>query len=73
MTVSSPPIEHTASGELFRWFAEEIQPHEPALRAYLHGRFPTLRDLDDIVQDTYARLLRAKESGSIRHPKALLT
>lgn len=70
--MSIHPVEHTTSGELFRWFAEEIQPHEPALRAYLHGRFPSLRDQDDIVQDTYARLLRAKETGSIRHPKAFL-
>ena len=60
------PIETT------RWFAEEVQPYEPALRAYLHGRFPSLVDQDDIVQDTYARLLRARAAGTIRHPKAFL-
>lgn len=49
-----------------------MQPYEPALRAYLHGRFPSLQDQDDIVQDTYARLLRAKAAGTIRHPKAFL-
>jgi RNA polymerase sigma factor (sigma-70 family) len=51
------------SSEHARWFTEEIQPHEPALRAYLRGRFPTLRDVDDQIQDTYARLFRARESG----------
>ena len=61
-----PALEHT------RWFAEEVQPFEPALRAYLHGRFPALVDQDDIVQDTYARLLRARAAGTIRHPKAFL-
>jgi len=55
-----------------QWFAEEVQPYESALRAYLHGRFPTLQDQDDIVQDTYARLLRARAAGTIRHPKAFL-
>lgn len=55
-----------------RWFAEEVQPYEPALRAYLQGRFPALKDQDDIVQDAYARLLRARAAGTIRHPKALL-
>lgn len=55
-----------------KWFAEEVQPYEPALRAYLHGRFPALQDQDDIVQDTYARLLRARAAGNIRHPKAFL-
>jgi RNA polymerase sigma factor (sigma-70 family) len=71
-TVFPQTVDQTASGELFRWFADEIQPHEPALRAYLRCRFPSLRDQDDIVQDTYARLLRAKESRNIRHPKAFL-
>jgi RNA polymerase sigma factor (sigma-70 family) len=46
-----------------RWFSEEVQPHEPALRAYLRVRFPTLHDVDDQIQETYARLLRARESG----------
>jgi RNA polymerase sigma-70 factor (ECF subfamily) len=55
-----------------RWFTEQVQPYEPALRAYLHGRFPSLEDQDDIVQDTYARLLRAHAAGTIRHPKAFL-
>lgn len=32
-----------------RWFFEEVQPHEPKLRAYLRHRFPTLTDVDDIV------------------------
>jgi len=55
-----------------RWFAEEVQPHESALRAYLQARFPTLGDHDDIVQDTYTRLLSAKANGGVRYPKAFL-
>ncbi len=57
---------------LARWFAEEVQPHEPALRAWLRGRFPTLADTDDLVQESYARLLRARETGSIACAKAFL-
>jgi len=57
--VSSPEKDSEAA----RWFAGEIQPHEPHLRAYLRSRFPTLFDIDDIVQETYARLFRAKISG----------
>jgi RNA polymerase sigma-70 factor (ECF subfamily) len=68
------PVPNQASSALAhsQWFAEEVQPYEPALRAYLHGRFPSLQDQDDIVQDTYARLLRAHAAGTIRHPKAFL-
>ena len=49
--------------ETARWFTDEIQPHEPHLRAYLRGRFPTLHDIDDLVQETYVRLFRAKNEG----------
>lgn len=46
-----------------RWFAEEVQPHEGKLRAYLQHRFPTIGDVDDIVQETYARLFRERQAG----------
>lgn len=58
--------------EFFRWFAEEVQPHEAALRAWLRGRFPDLKDIDDVVQESYTRLLRARETGSIACPRAFL-
>ena len=57
---------------LSRWFTEKVQPHEPALRAYLQARFPTLAEHDDIVQETYSRLLRAQGNGGVRYPKAFL-
>lgn len=55
-----------------RWFAVEVQPHEPALRSYLQSRFPLLRDLDDVIQETYIRLLRERAAGRIRHVRALM-
>lgn len=58
--------------EQTRWFAEEVQPHEPALRAYLLSRFPSLNDHDDVVQETYTRLLRAQAAGNVRFAKAFL-
>lgn len=58
--------------ELARWFAEEIQPHEPKLRAWLSARFPTLTDIDDLVQETYLRLWRARDTGKVIHGKAYL-
>jgi RNA polymerase sigma-70 factor (ECF subfamily) len=58
--------------QLGRWFAEEVLPHEPALRGWLRNRFPTLADADDLVQESYSRLLRARETGSIACAKAFL-
>ena len=61
-----------SSTEQARWFSEHVQPHEPALRAYLSKRFPTLPDHDDLVQETYARLLRVGDPDRLVHPKAFL-
>ncbi len=58
--------------EQSRWFTEEVQPHESSLRAWLHHRFPSLPDIDDIVQESYARLIRAKQAGPISYAKAFL-
>ncbi|MBI4625937.1 MAG: sigma-70 family RNA polymerase sigma factor [Verrucomicrobia bacterium] len=75
----SEQSESTNSGQarwpalsLSKWFAEEVQPHEPALRAYLQARFPSLSDHDDIVQESYVRLLRAQAAGHVRYAKAFL-
>lgn len=42
------------------------------LRAWLASRFPSGFDLDDIVQESFVRILRARENGEIRSPKAFL-
>jgi RNA polymerase sigma-70 factor (ECF subfamily) len=55
-----------------RWFAEEVQPHEPALRAYLRSRFPDVTDVDDLVQESYVRVLNAQKAGPIASAKAYL-
>jgi len=49
-----------------------VKPHESALRAYLRSLFPSLTDLDDLVQESYARLLRAREKGKVKYVKAFL-
>ncbi|MEO6243831.1 MAG: sigma-70 family RNA polymerase sigma factor [Opitutaceae bacterium] len=58
--------------ETDRWFAEQVLPHEPMLRAWLRGRFPSLADPDDLVQETYARVLAARRSAPIGSAKAFL-
>ena len=57
--------------ETARWFAEYVQPHERSLRGYLHGMVGPA-DIDDIVQETYRHLLRARERGAIESPRGLL-
>lgn len=58
--------------ELARWFAEEVLPHEAALRGWLTARFPSIGDVDDLVQEAYSRLLRTRKTGSIACARAFL-
>lgn len=57
---------------LAQWFAEKVQPHEPLLRAYLQKQFPTLSDVDDVVQESHLRLLKAREYSAIASVKSYL-
>lgn len=63
----SPPDPEQA-----RWFVDEVLPHEAKLRAWIRVRFPGVTDPDDLVQESYTRLLRARGSGPIANPKAFL-
>lgn len=63
---------NTPEFNLSRWFAEEVLPHEPALRAYLRSHFPSLSDIDDLVQETYLHLWRARMSGKISEARPYL-
>jgi RNA polymerase sigma factor (sigma-70 family) len=58
--------------EQARWFAEEVRPHESSLRAYLGGKFPDFPDIDDLVQETYARLLEARAQRPVHSAKPFL-
>ena len=66
------PLGQIASTDHSQWFMTEILAHEPALRAYLRGRFPGLVDVDDLIQETYARLLRAKVAGKLQDVRPYL-
>jgi RNA polymerase sigma factor (sigma-70 family) len=57
--MSAPESEDT------RWFVEEVQPHEDSLRSYLRYSFPAVRDVDDVVQESYLRIWRARAAHPI--------
>ena len=54
------------------WFVQEVLPHEGDLRAWLTSRFPTFPDLDDVVQESFFKLIRAHASGPLANPRAYL-
>jgi RNA polymerase sigma-70 factor (ECF subfamily) len=51
------------------WLARHVLPHEPALRRYLAAwRLPAGLDLEDVVQEAYARLASLESVADIREP-----
>ncbi len=63
----------TARDEQEEWFSAEVLPHEPALRSWLRRHHPALQGtLDDIVQESFFRLLRARTAGPIQCPRTYL-
>ena len=51
-----------------QWLAEHIVPHEKAIRQWLVRRAPDL-EIDDIIQDMYARLASLETIEDIRNPR----
>lgn len=69
MDTPSTTSDQSPSAEQARWFADEVHPHEGALRGYLRNNFPSV-DPDDVVQESYLRLLKARARGKIESTKA---
>ncbi len=67
----APPNMPPQDSETAAWFAKEVRPHERLLRSYLLG-IARSSDIDDLVQESYARLLRLREQGRLRSPRGLL-
>ena len=58
-----------------RWLARNVLPHEALLRAKLRGMCLYDLDIEDVIQEMYARFMTHPSLESIRFPKqyALLT
>lgn len=61
-----------APEEQARWFNEQVYPNDAQLKAYLRSSFPAVRDVDDVVQESYLRLWKAATRESIESAKAFL-
>lgn len=76
LAVSSPPTPSDRSANADEsatlWFAQEVEPHASSLKAYLRGSFPSVRDLDDVVQESYLRIWKARSSHPIDSARAFL-
>ena len=70
-TVSALPCA-TAQADQTQWFKQEVHPHDGQLKAYLRGSFPSVRDVEDVVQESYLRIWRRQGEKPIESVKTFL-
>lgn len=66
------PNDSTTVPDQNRWFVENVHPHDSSLRAYLVSSFPSVRDVDDVVQESYLRIWKARPRRPIECARAFL-
>ncbi len=52
-----------------RWLAINVLPHEALIRARLRGTRVYDLDIEDVIQETYTRMLSVPSLESIQHPR----
>lgn len=60
------------TSEQSRWFYREVHAHDAALKSYLRASFPAVRDIDDVVQESYLRIWKARMARPIASTKSFL-
>jgi RNA polymerase sigma factor (sigma-70 family) len=70
--VTPPRTDEAPCTDGTRWFTDEVQPHALKLKSYLRGSFPQVRDVDDVVQESFLRVWRAHARHPIQSAKAFL-
>lgn len=55
-----------------KWFAEEVHPHDSSLKGFLRNSFPAVRDVEDVVQESYLRIWKVRAVEPVRSAKAFL-
>lgn len=65
-----PPAGETV--EIHEWFHTHVLPHEGMLRAWLRSQFRDEKDVDEVVQESFARLIQIENRAEIHSPKAFL-
>lgn len=58
------------SDERAIWLGRHVLPHEPALRSWLRRRRLEGLEIDDVIQETYTRLIAADSVAHIRDAKS---
>jgi len=60
------------SDEISDWFEKNVRCNETELRAFLLKKIPNESEVEDLIQETYARIMGSYRTQSVWNPRALL-
>ena len=67
---AGPKLPDSSRARIVAWVASSILPHEPAVRAWLRPRVQSGQDVDDLVQEAYAKLSALSVVDHITRPRS---
>lgn len=63
---------HATPNDPGEWFRDQIHAHDRQLRGWLRRQFPKVRDVEDLVQESYLRVWRRHLEQPVSSAKAFL-
>lgn len=70
MAEDMPLMDVTERSKLVAWVVSYVMPHEPAVRAWLRSRMIAEADIDDLIQEAYAKFSALKSAQHIERTDA---
>jgi RNA polymerase sigma factor (sigma-70 family) len=65
-------LSRKMSEQLDQWFQREVLAHEPVFLGYLRKVWPRREEIEDIAQESYARVYQAALANRPRSPRSFL-
>lgn len=62
-------MQETDRKRIVAWVASSVMPHEPFVRAWLRQRLQSREDIDDLIQEAYAKLSALTSIDHITRPE----
>lgn len=72
LAAAASPRAMSSNPDPTQWFKDEVHAHDAQLKSWLKGAFPSVRDIEDVVQESYLRVWKARAAQPIRSARAFL-
>ncbi len=54
----------------YEWYLEYLEPHDSMIRKWLEAKYGDYCDVDDVMQESYLRVFKARSEKELKSPKS---